>query len=57
MGRLEFTEEVTDLDERQRRWIEVTRTGDIRGIRRQAARDWHSEQAELKRILEASSGT
>lgn len=91
MGTIEFTEEVTELDEGQRRWVEVTRAGGIKGtrlewqvrddqvgarvhvsaemhgvgmsrlllpiIRRQAAQGWHSEQAELKRILESSSDT
>lgn len=91
MGTLEFTEEVTELDEGQRRWVEVTRTGGIKGtrlewqvlddpggsrvrlsaemhgvgmsrlllpiIRRQAAQGWRAEQAELKRILEASTDT
>lgn len=89
MGKLEFTEEVTELDEGQRRWVEVTRTGGIKGtrlewqvrddqagarvhltaemhavglnrlllpmIKRQATRGWQSEQAQLKRILEAST--
>ena len=33
MGKLEFTEEVTVLDDGQRRWVEVTRTGGIKGTR------------------------
>ena len=89
MGKIEYTEEVTELDEGQRRWVEVTRTGGIKGtrlewhvrddqagarvhlaaemhavginrlllpiIKRQATQSWQSEQAELKRILEASN--
>jgi hypothetical protein len=89
MGKLSFTQEVTDLDEATRRWTELTTSGgltgtkvswqvlekgdgalvrlsaDMRGkgpsrallplIRRSAGKDWETELASLKKLLETPS--
>jgi hypothetical protein len=89
MGKLSFTQEVTDLDEASRRWTELTTSGELTGtkvswqvleegegalvrlaaemrakgpsrallplIRRSARKDWQTELASLKKLLETPS--